>query len=192
MPTSYSPEANRHPITKMFSEKAHPFYNSADIMNLNVIPLNKYTEFATNLFHKFGKEIETESISLAYSTFDGNTYYVQKVIHEAFNQTDLGQEAVPSMIESIIHSMILDNDHKFSEMLSRPLSPTKGTALRHRQRRENTTDYLHGVYQKAQLAVCQQHSECHQETDGISFGFHLSLRLLYRRPTDATMAEAIA
>ena len=39
---------------------------------------------------------------------------MQKVIHEAFNQTDLGQEAVPSMIESIIHSMILDNDHKFS------------------------------------------------------------------------------
>lgn len=117
--------SERHLITKMFSEKAHPFYNSADIMNLDVIPLDKYTEFATNLFHKFGKEIETESISLAYSTFDGNTYYVQKVIHEAFNQTDLGQEAVPSMIESIIHSMILDNDHKFSEMLSRLSLPQK-------------------------------------------------------------------
>ena len=64
-------------------------------------------------------------ISNSYSTFDGNTYYVQKVIHEAFNQTDLGQEAVPSMIESIIHSMILDNDHKFSEMLSRLSLPQK-------------------------------------------------------------------
>lgn len=48
--------SERHIISKMFSEKAHPFYNSADIMNLEVIPLDKYTEFCEKLFHKFDKQ----------------------------------------------------------------------------------------------------------------------------------------
>lgn len=117
--------SERHLITKMFSEKAHPFYNSADIMNLEVIPLDKYMEFAQSLFWKFEKEIEPAAISLAYNTFNGNTYYIQKVAHEAFNQTDIGQKASPAMMESIIHSMILDNDHKFSEILSRLTLPQK-------------------------------------------------------------------
>lgn len=43
--------SERHLITEMFSEKARPFYNSADIMNLDVIPIDKYTEFAIGLFH---------------------------------------------------------------------------------------------------------------------------------------------
>lgn len=117
--------SERHLITKMFSEKAHPFYNSADIMNLEVIPIDKYIEFAQSLFRKFEKEIEPTAISLAYNTFNGNTYYIQKVAHEAFNQTDTGQKASPAMMESIIHSMILDNDHKFSEILSRLTLPQK-------------------------------------------------------------------
>lgn len=117
--------SERHLITKMFSEKAHPFYNSADIMNLEVIPLDKYMEFAQSLFRKFEKEIEPAAISLAYNTFNGNTYYIQKVAHEAFNQTDIGQKASPAMMESIIHSMILDNDHKFSEILSLLTLPQK-------------------------------------------------------------------
>lgn len=43
--------SERHLITEMFSEKARPFYNSADIMNLDVIPIDKYIEFAIGLFH---------------------------------------------------------------------------------------------------------------------------------------------
>ena len=111
--------SERHIISKMFSEKAHPFYNSADIMNLEVIPLDKYTEFCEKLFHKFDKEISKEAIAKVYEIFDGNTYYIQKVVHEAFNLTDISSEATEKLMGSVIHSMILDNDHKFSELLSR-------------------------------------------------------------------------
>ncbi len=117
--------SERHLITQMFSEKAHPFYNSADIMNLDVIPQDKYVEFATNLFHQFGKEISCDAIVLAYDTFGGNTYYIQKVLHEAFNQTDIGGIGDIPMINNIIHAMIQDNDHKFSETLSRLTLPQK-------------------------------------------------------------------
>ncbi len=117
--------SERHIISKMFSEKAHPFYNSADIMNLEVIPLDKYIEFCERLFHKFDKKITKEAIAKVYEIFDGNTYYMQKVVHEAFNQTDISSEATEELMGSIIDSMILDNDHKFSELLSRLSLPQK-------------------------------------------------------------------
>lgn len=117
--------SERHLITEMFSEKARPFYNSADIMNLDVIPIDKYTEFAIGLFHHFDKDIQAEAIALAYHTFGGNTYYIQKVMHEAFNQTDPKSVADSEMIDAIIPSLILDNDRKFSEILSRLTLPQK-------------------------------------------------------------------
>lgn len=117
--------SERHLITKMFSEKAHPFYNSADMMNLEVIPYDKYLEFAKSLFARFGKDVEDEAVRDVYDTFGGNTYYMQKVFHEAFNQTDVKGKADKAMAEAIIHMMILDNDRKFSEILSRLTLPQK-------------------------------------------------------------------
>lgn len=117
--------SERHLISKMFSEKAHPFYNSADMMYLEVIPLDKYTEFCERLFHKFGKDISKEAIAKVYEIFEGNTYYMQKAVHEAFNQTDVANEANVEMMENIIQSMVLDNDHKFGELLSRLTLPQK-------------------------------------------------------------------
>ena len=125
----YYPEKNMEAILRTYvqkcSEKAHPFYNSADMMNLEVIPYDKYLEFAKSLFARFGKDVEEEAVRDVYDTFGGNTYYMQKVFHEAFNQTDVKGKADKAMAEAIIHMMILDNDRKFSEILSRLTLPQK-------------------------------------------------------------------
>lgn len=113
--------SERHIISQMFSERAHPFYNSADMMSLDVIPLDKYTEFAVRLFKEFGKSIDTDAIEHVYATFRGNTYYMQKVLHEAFNE----DKADIATAEEIIQSLVLDNSHKFSEVLSRLTLPQK-------------------------------------------------------------------
>ena len=133
--------SERHLISKMFSEKAHPFYNSADMMNLEVIPLDKYKEFAVRLFGKFDKKIKEEAIEQVYQAFGGNTYYMQKVMHEAFNQTALHAEADREMIEGIIHALVLDNDHKFSEILSLHTTCRAETMLLYKARRSNLTSH---------------------------------------------------
>lgn len=46
-------------------------------------------------------------------------------MHEAFNQTDPKSVADSEMIDAIICSLILDNDRKFSEILSRLTLPQK-------------------------------------------------------------------
>ena len=46
-------------------------------------------------------------------------------MHETFNQTDPKGVADSEMIDAIIRSLILDNDRKFSEILSRLTLPQK-------------------------------------------------------------------
>lgn len=117
--------SERHMIEEMFREKAHPFYNSADIMSLDVIPLDKYIEFATRLFEEFGRGITEGAVELAYKLFEGNTYYIQKTMHELFNTTAEGCEADKQGVEQIVENIVLDNNRRFSETLSHLTLPQK-------------------------------------------------------------------
>ena len=117
--------SERHLITAMFTEKAHPFYHSADLMNLEVIPLDKYIAFADRLFSQFHKAIQPDAIQLAYETFGGNTYYIQKICHELFNLLDPQACGTTVDVQQIIHRMVLDANHRFGETLSRLTLPQK-------------------------------------------------------------------
>lgn len=117
--------SERHLITSMFTEKAHPFYNSADIMTLDVIPLDKYVSFAQSMFGKFEKTIEADVIEYVYDKFDGNTYYIQKVMHDIFNGSNYNISTDISTAKASIDSLILDNDTRFSEIMSRLSLPQK-------------------------------------------------------------------
>lgn len=117
--------SERHLINAMFSEKAHPFYNSADVMNLGLIPADKYAEFVRLQFKSFGRSLDEQAPGYVYQTFKGNTYYNQKVFHEAFNLTPEGGALTLDVVKDIIQTMILDADRKYSEMLSRLTLPQK-------------------------------------------------------------------
>lgn len=109
----------------MFTEKAHPFYHSADLMSLEVIPLDKYIAFADRLFSKFNKAVQPDAIQLAYETFSGNTYYIQKICHELFNLVDSQGCGTTADVQQVIHRMVLDANHRFGETLSRLTLPQK-------------------------------------------------------------------
>lgn len=117
--------SERHLIDEMFTDRACPFYNSADIMNLDAIPLDKYTPFVHELLGKFNKSTTDEVISRVYELFKENTYYIQKVFHEAFNYTEECKTVTMETVSKIINSLLLDNDRKFSETLSRLTLPQK-------------------------------------------------------------------
>ena len=102
-------------------------------------------------------------------------------MHEAFNQTDPKGVADSEMIDAIIRSLILDNDRKFSEILSRLTLPQKEL-----------------LYAIAKAGMAKQitstafvKTERHQETVGISLGFYLASYLLYRWSIDGVVAENV-
>lgn len=100
-------------------------------------------------------------------------------MHEAFNQTDPKGVADSEMIDAIIRSLILDNDRKFSEILSRLTLPQKellyAIAKAGMAKKITSAAFIKNI-----IFVQQVVYRAPSKTVGISLGFYLASYLLYR------------
>ncbi len=117
--------SERHIMGEMFLEHARPFYQSATMMSLSPISLDKYEEFVIKHFSANQLTVATDAISHAYHLLQGNTYYMQKTFREAFAMALGGKTCDKQMIEDIISSIMQDNSHKYSESLAQLTLPQK-------------------------------------------------------------------
>lgn len=110
--------SNRHILENMFNSAAKPFYNSAEQTYLDCIPKDIYLDFAAEQFKKNGRNITPHAISLAYDLFEGHTYYVHNVLHNAFaymNQETIVDE---SDIRQIISDILEDKGRAFASIMN--------------------------------------------------------------------------
>ena len=130
--------SERHLLEEMFLDSARPFYNSADIQNLEIIALDKYADFVRHHFLTNNKLIEDEAINYIYETFDGNTYYNQKAFREAYAITSFDSLCTKKTTELIVNQMISEADRHYSEIMARLALPQKellyAVAREHRAR----------------------------------------------------------
>lgn len=111
--------SERHLLEEMFLDSARPFYNSADIQNLEVIAEDKYADFVRQHFIEYGKQISEDAIHEVYQTFDGNTYYNQKTFREAFSMTAKDSLCTREMTDLTIDMMVKEADRHYGEILAR-------------------------------------------------------------------------
>ena len=119
--------SERHMMQEMFTSSARPFYNSADLLVLNAIAPDIYTEFICNLFARRNRSIKQENAVWVYKRFNGHTYYIQRTYNEAYADTAEGTECTRENIETAIDTIIASNDTLFREILSN--IPEKQKAL---------------------------------------------------------------
>ena len=119
--------SERHMMQEMFTSSARPFYNSADLLVLNAIAPDIYTQFICNLFAKRNRSIHQENAAWVYNRFNGHTYYIQRTFNEAYADTAEGTECTREIIETAIDTIIASNDTLFREILSN--IPEKQKAL---------------------------------------------------------------
>lgn len=117
--------SERHIMGEMFLEHARPFYQSATMMSLSPISLNKYEDFVIKHFSDNQLTVTADAISHAYHLLQGNTYHMQKTFREAFAMALGGKTCDKQMIDDIILSMMQDNSHKYSETLAQLTLPQK-------------------------------------------------------------------
>ena len=117
--------SERHLMEEMFLDSARPFYNSADIMHLDVIALDKYADFVNRHFQACGKQITIEAIKSVYETFDGNTYYNQKTFREVFAAAHAGSPCTEDDTRQAVTVMLSEAERHYSEVLSRLALPQK-------------------------------------------------------------------
>ena len=98
--------SRRHLMREMFMSAKHPFYQSTDIVNLDVIALERYRDFASSFFREKGRIFDHEAFDRLYQRFDGITWYVQMVLRKLWADGDglKSTAAVEAAVEDIVDS----------------------------------------------------------------------------------------
>jgi len=111
--------SHRTMMVEMFAENSRPFYQSAQLMSLLPIALEKYTPFIQGHFEDNGKSISSELIEKIYAWSRGQTYTIQLVCNYLFAQfIHVKEEDFQKICSDILeqHQAIFAN---FPKMLTR-------------------------------------------------------------------------
>ena len=76
--------SRRHLMSEMFVMPQGAFYQSTQIMNLDVIPRDSYLAFARAFFKSEGWEVDEGVFNRLYERFDGVTWYLQAVLNKVW------------------------------------------------------------------------------------------------------------
>ena len=110
--------SNRHILENMFSSTAKPFYNSAEQIYLDCIHKDIYIGFAQEQFTKANRKITPEAASFAYDLFEGHTYYVHNVLHNAFAYLDADKVVDTEDIQKTLIDILDEKDHTFASVMN--------------------------------------------------------------------------
>ena len=110
-------DSNRH-ILDMFNSAAKPFYNSAEQIYLDSISKNVYTAFAERQFTNANRRISHEAASLAYDLFEGHTYYVHNVLHNAFAYIDAQKTIDEDDINRTLSDILEEKGRSFASVMN--------------------------------------------------------------------------
>lgn len=95
-----------HLMSGMFISPRGAFYNSTDIMSLDVIDMRKYCAFARRFFAADGMAFSNSAFCDLYRRFDGITWYVQSVLNRVwqkgcgFKSKKATDEAVKALVDN--------------------------------------------------------------------------------------------
>ena len=110
--------SNRHILENMFNSAAKPFYNSAEQMYLECIPKDIYLGFVEEQFKKTGRKITPEAASLAYDLFEGHTYYVHNLLHNAFAYIDSYKAIDEADINNTVSDILEEKGRTFASVMN--------------------------------------------------------------------------
>lgn len=110
--------SNRHILDNMFNSSAQPFYNSAEQLYLDCISKDVYTSFAKEQFAKAGRTIALESASYTYDLFEGHTYYVHNVLHNAFAYIDSNKVIDIDDIDKTLSDILEEKGRTFASVMN--------------------------------------------------------------------------
>ena len=110
--------SQRRLMEEMFFSSKRPFFQSAKSLRLEPIAYDIYLDFAKKHFSEAGKEIATEAFSHVYEVFMGVTFYVQRILHDAFAETPEGQICDVETVNQLIESFIDESDSRLREQLA--------------------------------------------------------------------------
>ena len=110
--------SQRRLMEEMFFSSKRPFFQSAKSLRLEPIEYDIYLDFATRHFREAGKDLSPEAFAHVYEVFMGVTFYVQRIMKDAFSETPKGQICDLEAVSQLIEAYIDENDSRLREQLA--------------------------------------------------------------------------
>ena len=110
--------SNRHLLENMFQSAAKPFYNSAEQIYLERIARDVYVGFAEEQFTNAGRRISHKAAARAYDLFEGHTYYVHNVLHNAFAYVDEDKVVDEADIDKMLDDILDEKGRTFASVMN--------------------------------------------------------------------------
>lgn len=121
--------SERHLLEEMFHEHKRPFYNSTTSIPLEPITKDIYRDFATSLFEQSGRKLDAEAFNALYRHFEGNTFCIQKILHNAYNMVDPGETCDKQILLQCLRDILAENTRGYKESLSRMAAKHKAVLV---------------------------------------------------------------
>ena len=110
--------SRRRILNEMFLSNKRPFYQSATLIQLDPIPKETYLKFVKKHFDDGQKNIEKEAVMNVYNTFEGVTYYMQRMMHDCFMEVPSHEVCTETLTKKIIQRFVQENDTRLREMMA--------------------------------------------------------------------------
>jgi AAA+ ATPase superfamily predicted ATPase len=110
--------SRRRLMEEMFFSSKRPFYQSAKSLRLDPIKVSVYQEFAIHHFQQAEKNITAEAFQYVYDTFWGVTFYIQRIMKDAFAETLMGDTCDLEAVKELIQDYLDENDSRLREQLA--------------------------------------------------------------------------
>lgn len=108
--------SRHHVLADMFTSPKAPFYQSADILSLDVIPPDRYAAFAKRFFAGDGRPFSESAFDALWRRFDGITWYVQAVLNRIWG--DGGGLDSEADIDMAVDSLVEERGLTFHDLLA--------------------------------------------------------------------------
>ena len=88
-------------------------------MDLDIISQDSYRVFCKRLFAGYRKEIEDDAVDLVYYLFSGNTYDMQEVMRETFQDVRPGKTAGKEEVVRSVNVLLDQRNEEFRDRLDK-------------------------------------------------------------------------
>ena len=107
--------SKKHMLSEMFSQPSRPFFNSTEMMFLDVINQNDYFEFIRSHFSKSGKHIDDEALDNIADYTGLHTFYVQFLCNRLFSAY---KKVTDSDVKDTIRTILSENEPIYANYLN--------------------------------------------------------------------------
>lgn len=104
-----------HVMSAMFSSPRHPFYRSTERLHLDILPENRYYEFAAGKLKNRGISISKDVFHHIYEITDGVTWYVQRILNVLYRRKYVNVDNL--LVENITRSIVLGEEEDYKQMV---------------------------------------------------------------------------